>query len=425
VIIGLGAAGGIAASVLTEAGLNVVGLEAGPRLDHDDFLANDDEISGTILNWTGEPKFNQELPTWRPDANSPTAPPPVPPVKMANMVGGTSIHYGTQSWRFRADDFTVRTDTIEKYGEDALPAGSTTVDWPVTYDELEPYYDAVEYQIGVSGQAGNIQGEMIEGGNPFESPRQRDFPMPPLRRMGYSEMIAETVADMGYHPFPQPAAINSTEYDDRPACTFCGYCGYFGCWNDSKSSTLVSSIRHAEETGRLEIRPNSRVMRILSNDQGQVTGVEYIDENGDLQEQPAGVVILATYVYENVRLMFLSTSDFFPNGLGNNSGQLGKHYMSHAYVGSYGLFSGTKLNLWSGTTGQAVAMDDFNGDNFDHEGLGFIRGAVLFASNGDLPIAKSRSLAPGTPAWGSDYKRWIHENSDSAGQIFAQVEPQP
>jgi gluconate 2-dehydrogenase alpha chain len=425
VIIGLGAAGGIAASVLTEAGLNVVGIEAGPRLDHDDFLANDDEISGSIRNWTGEPKYNQELPTWRPDASSPTAPPPVPPVPMANMVGGTSVHYGTQSWRFRADDFTVRTDTIERYGEEALPPGSTTVDWPITYDELEPYYDAVEYQIGVSGQAGNIQGEMIEGGNPFESPRQREFPMPPLRRMGYSEMIAETVAGMGYHPFPQPAAINSTEYDGRPACTFCGYCGAFGCWNDSKSSTLVSSIRHAEETGRLEIRPNSRVMRILSNDQGQVTGVEYIDENGDLQEQPAGVVILATYVYENVRLMFLSTSEFFPNGLGNNSGQLGKHYMSHAYVASIGLFSGTKLNLWSGTTGQAVAMDDFNGDNFDHEGLGFIRGAVLFASNGDLPIAKSRSLAPGTPAWGSEYKRWIHENADSAGQIFAQVEPQP
>lgn len=425
VIIGLGAAGGIAASVLTEAGLDVVAIEAGPRLNNDDFLANDDEISGAILNWTGEPKYNHELPTWRPDANSPTAPPPIPPVPMANMVGGTSVHYGTQSWRFRADDFTVRTDTIERYGEEALPPGSTTVDWPITYDELEPYFDAVEYQIGVSGQAGNIQGEIIEGGNPFESPRQREFPMPPLRRMGYSEMIREAVAGLGYHPFPQPAAINSTEYDSRPACSYCGYCGSFGCWNDSKSSTLVSSIRKAEETGRLEIRTNSRVMQILSNDMGQVTGVEYLDENGDLQEQPAGVVILGTYVYENVRLLLLSTSDFYPNGLANNSGQVGLHYMSHAYVGSYGLFPGKQLNLWSGTTGQAVAMDDLNGDNFDHTGLGFIRGAVLFASNGDLPIGKSRNVAPGTPSWGSDYKRWIHENADSAGQIFAQVEPQP
>lgn len=425
VIIGLGAAGGIAAHVLTQAGINVVGFEAGPRLDVGDFLANDDEISGAIRNWTGEPKFNKELPTWRPDARSATAAPPVPPVPMANMVGGTSVHYGTQSWRLRADDFTVRTDTIEKYGQEALPEGSTTADWPVTYDELEPYYDQVEYLIGVSGQAGNINGTLVAGGNPFESSRQRDYPLPPLRRMGYEQMIGDTMRELGYHPFPQPAAILSEPYDGRSACSYCGYCSNFGCWNDSKSSTLVSAIRKAEETGRLEIRANSRVMKILSNDQGRVTGVEYIDENGEMQEQPAGVVILSSYIYENVRLLFLSTSDFYKNGLANSNGQLGKHYMSHAYVGSYGLFPGKRLNLWSGTSGQAVAMDDLNGDNFDHTGLGFIRGAVLFASNGELPIGKSRNLAPGTPAWGAAYKKYIHDNADSAGQIFAQVEPQP
>ena len=416
VIIGLGAAGGIAAHVLTEAGLSVIGIEAGPRLDNEDFLANDDEISGSIRNWTGEPKYNHEIPTWRPDASSPTAPHPVPPVRMANMVGGTSVHYGTQQWRFRADDFTVRSDTIEKYGEDAIPAGATTVDWPITYDDLEPYYDQVEYMIGVSGEA---------GANPFASPRSRPFPMPPLRRFGYGEMAAEGMSALGYNPFPQPAAINSEEYGGRPACTFCGYCGSFGCWNDSKSSTLVSSIRAAEETGRLEIRPNSRVLRILTNDQGQTTGVEYLDENGQQQEQPAGMVILATYVYENVRLMFLSTSDAYPNGLGNNNGQLGKHYMSHVYVGNWGHFPGQQLNLFSGSSGQATAMDDLNGDNFDHSDLDFIRGAVIFASNGNLPIGKSRTLAPGVPAWGRDYKRWIHENGDSTGQVFAQLEAQP
>ena len=121
VIIGMGAAGGIAAHVLTQAGIDVVGIEAGPRLDNATFVANDDEISGTVRNWTGEAKFNHEVPTWRPDANSPTAPPPIPPVHMANMVGGTSVHYGTQSWRFRTDDFTVRSDIINRYGEEALP----------------------------------------------------------------------------------------------------------------------------------------------------------------------------------------------------------------------------------------------------------------------------------------------------------------
>lgn len=415
-VIGLGAAGGIAAYVLANAGYKVVGLEAGPYLTVEDFVPKMDEIAMSVYHWTGAPKFNKELPTWRPDAASPTQTPVIPPIPMANMVGGTSVHYGTQSWRFRPDDFTVRSDTIERYGEDALPPGSTTVDWPVTYDELEPYYDLVEYELGVSGEAGV---------NPFEGPRSRPYPMPPLRTMGYAAMIGETMSSLGYHPFAQPAGINSVEYGGRPACSYCGFCSPTGCWNEAKSSTLVSTIRAAEATGNLEIRPNCRVMNILTNDTGQTTGVRYLDADGNEIQQDAAVVILATYVYENVRLLLLSTSDYFPNGLVNNNGQVGQHYMSHAYVGRNGLFPGRRLNLWSGTSGQAVAMDDLNGDNFDHEGLGFIRGAVIFSSNGNLPLGQSRSVAPGVPGWGSEYKRWIHENAGSVGSIFAQVEPQP
>lgn len=425
VIVGLGAAGGIAAHVLTQAGINVVGLEAGPRLSLEDFLANDDEISGMIRYWTGEPKYNHELPTWRPNASSPTMPPPIPPVSMANMVGGTSVHYGAQSWRYRSDDFATRGTTIAHYGEEAIPTGSTLVDWPISYQELEPFYDQVEYLIGVSGQAGNVNGTTIDGGNPFESPRSREYPMPPMRSFGYGELARAGMVSLGYHPFPQPAAITSVPYDGRPECSYCGYCSGFGCWNDSKSSTLVTAIRHAEETGLLEVRPNSRVMRILSNDQGQVTGVEYLDEQGELHVQPAGVVVLSTYVYENVRLLLLSTSDSYAEGLANNSGQVGRNYLSQAYAGRSGLFPGKRLGLFSGAGGQAVAMDDLNGDHFDHAGLGFIRGAVIFAGNGELPIGKSRAIAPGTPQWGAAYKRWVHENADSVGSIFAQVEPLP
>jgi gluconate 2-dehydrogenase alpha chain len=243
--------------------------------------------------------------------------------------------------------------------------------------------------------------------------------------MGYSSMMSEAMAGLGYHPFPQPAAIISQDYDGRPACTFCGFCGGTACWNDAKSSTLVSTIRTAEATGNFEIRPNSRVLNINSNDQGKVTGVTYLDADGNEIEQEAGLVILSTYVYENVRLLLLSTSGYYPNGLLNSNGQVGKHYMSHAYVARNGLFPGKRLNLWSGTTGQAVAMDDLNGDNFDHTGLGFIRGAVIFASNGNLPIGQSRVVPPGVPSWGADYKTWLHENAGSVGSVFAQVEPQP
>lgn len=425
VIVGLGAAGGTAAHVLTQAGITVVGLEAGPRLDVADFLARDDEISGMIRFWTGEPKYKHELPTWRPTPAAPVMPPPIAPVSMANMVGGTSVHYGAQSWRFRADDFTTRSSTIDRYGEEAIPATSTLVDWPIGYKELEPFYDQVEYLIGVSGLAGNLNGTLVPGGNPFESPRSRAFPMPPMRSFGYGELAREGMVKAGYHPFPQPAAITTVPYNGRPECSYYGYCSGFGCWNDSKSSTLVTAIRQAEQTGLLEVRPNCRVMRILSNDLGQVTGVEYLDESGALQEQPAGVVILSTYVYENVRLLLLSTSDHFADGLANNSGQVGKNYLSQAYADRSGLFPGRRLNLFSGAGGQATAMDDLNGDNFDHTGLGFIRGAVIFAGASELPIGKSRALAPGVPAWGSTYKRWVHENADSVASIFAQVEPLP
>ena len=173
------------------------------------------------------------------------------------------------------------------------------------------------------------------------------------------------------------------------------------------------------------MRPNSRVMKILSNDKGQVTGVQYLDDKGQLQEQPAGVVILSSYIYENNRLLLLSTSGFYKNGLANNAGNVGKHYMSHVYVGEYGFFPDTDSISFRGRNGQATAMDDLNGDNFDHTGLGFIRGGVVFASNGNLPISSSRTLPPDTPAWGSAYKKFIHDYGDSSAQLFAQVEPLP
>ncbi len=422
VIIGMGAAGGTASYVLTKAGLNVVGLEAGPRLSYKDFDRQLDEIGGSSFrNQMGEPKFNHEVPTWRPDAKAATQPTPAP-ILMMNAVGGTSIHYGTQSWRYRTDDFKMRSTTVQKYGEKALPEGNAIADWPVTYEDIEPYYDKVEYLIGVSGKAGNVQGKKVSGGNPFESPRQRDYPLPPLRSMGYADIAAKAMQDQGYHPFPQPAAIISQDYDNRPACSYCGFCGSYGCWNNAKSSTLVSAIPAAEQTGKLEIRPNSRVLKILSDKGGHVTGVQYLDESGNLVEQPAGMVILSTYVYENTRLLLLSTGDAYANGLSNNHGQVGQHYLSHVYVTVNGLFPGKALNLYSGTTGQATAMDDLNGDNFDHTDLGFIRGAVIFASNGELPVAASRTIPSDIPGWGTAYKKWIHENGNSVGSLFAQLE---
>jgi len=417
-IIGIGAAGGIASYVLTQAGIDVVALEAGPRRDKADFLAYYDELQAyPYHNPFADVKANKEIPTWRPNAQSPVQAPPVGPIVMDNQVGGTSVHWTGQAWRYRKDDFKIRTTTIDKYGEDALPDGTNIVDWPVTYDELEPYYEKTEQLVGISGES---------GANPFESPRKSDYPLPPLRQSGYMDMANDGLKQLGYHPFPGPAGIISQDFDGRPACSYCGYCTGHGCWNDAKSSTLVSAIPKAEKTGKLEIRTLCRVMKILSNDKGQLTGVQYLDADGVLQEQPAGVVILSTYVYENSRLLLVSTSDFYKNGLSNNGGNVGKWFMAHSYGGAYATFPGQKLNMMSGTFSQAVCIDDFNGNNFDHTGLGFIQGALVSASQGEsTPIGRSNSLPPGQKGWGSEYKKYLVENLGSNGSCTTQLEVLP
>lgn len=417
VLVGVGAAGGIAAHVFTQAGLEVVGIEAGPRLGIADFMEHLDELDGFFeWNWTGEPKANHEVPTWRRSEDAPYEP-RGNNGQLANMVGGTSVHYMAASWRFHEDDFTIRSSTIERYGEEAIPEGAALADWAVTYDDLEPYYEKVEYLIGISGE---------KGANPFEAPRSNDYPMPPLQRSGYNKLVHQAMESLGYNPFPTPVAITSVPYNDRPACTLCGYCGGYGCWNNSKSSTLVTAIPEAEATGKFEIRPNSRVFRVLVDEDGKASGVEYRGEDGKMYIQPAGVVVLSAFLWENVRLLLLSRSEKFPNGLGNNNGQVGKYYMIHPFPSVNGVIPGENLNLMSGGEEQGTSMDDFNGDNFDHTDLGFIRGGVMRGTmTTSKPILRSRIVPPGHSTWGSEYKQWLRDGNNSVADISAILEALP
>src|SRR3954447_7258181 len=179
VIVGLGAAGGVAALPLAQAGLDVIGLEAGSWLTRRDFAP--DELRNNYRGWPqAVQKANQEIPTSRATASSPTAPRgALHP--MQNGVGGTTLHYWAQSWRLNPWDFKVVSETTRRYGAAKIPKGSTVEDWPFGYDELEAYYDKIEYEVGISGQAGNINGTIDPRGNRFEGPRKRAYPMPPLR----------------------------------------------------------------------------------------------------------------------------------------------------------------------------------------------------------------------------------------------------
>jgi gluconate 2-dehydrogenase alpha chain len=201
VIVGLGAVGGVAALPLARAGLDVIGIEAGTWLSPRDFAP--DELRNNFRGWPqSAQKANGEIPTHRPNASAPYSP-RLPIHPMMNAVGGTSLHYWAQSWRLNPWDFRVVSETTRRYGAARIPKGSTVEDWPFGLEELEPWYDKVEYEVGVSGQAGNVAGTIDKRGNIFEGVRAREYPMPALTGTEFTEHMA-TAARARLASLPRP-----------------------------------------------------------------------------------------------------------------------------------------------------------------------------------------------------------------------------
>src|SRR5208282_3558701 len=324
VIVGVGAAGGILAAELGKAGMKVIGLERGPRFKTADFEPHDE--LRYFQRQDLRPNMKRDPVTWRPNVNARAN--TMPSLNNGNQAGGGTVHYGSLSWRLHEDDFRVRTKTIERYGEQAIPPDSSLVDWPVSYAELEPFYDKAEYELGVSGKAGNLQGNKIEGGNIFEAPRKREYPLPPLL-VDQSAILFEAGAKkLGLHPFSSPRAIISQPYNDRPGCTYCGFCQAFGCHVGAKSSILVTKLPEADATGNFKLITGAMCHRVNS-DNKRVAGVSYYGPDGSDNTIEAEIVVLGTFIYDNTRLLLLSKTDKFPNGLANSSGQVGKHMMAH------------------------------------------------------------------------------------------------
>jgi gluconate 2-dehydrogenase alpha chain len=230
VFVGLGWTGSILAEQLTAAGLDVIVLERGPWRDTAaDFPTtyDPDELRYAIrLDLFLRP--SQETLTFRNNAQQTAL-----PIRAfgsflpGNGVGGAGLHWNGQTWRFLEKDFVVRSHLAERYGTQALPEDMTIQDWGVTYQDLEPYYDQFEYLAGISGKASNILGETQQGGNPFEGPRSRDYPLPPLQMTYAPTLFAEAARGLGYHPFPCPAANASQPYTNPLGVTMgpCTYCG--------------------------------------------------------------------------------------------------------------------------------------------------------------------------------------------------------
>ena len=418
VIVGLGAVGGVAALPLARAGLEVIGLEAGGWLTPADFAP--DELRNNVRGWPqAVQKANREVPTHRPNASAPySTRPTIHP--MMNAVGGTTLHYWAQSWRLNPWDFKVVSETTRRYGTSRIPKGSTVEDWPFGLEELEPHYEKVEYELGVSGKAGNLNGKIDRRGNVFEGSRKREYPMPPLRGTGFSEMMATAARKLDWHPFPGPAAINSRTYQNRAGCAYHGYCNRGGCHVSAKGSTAVTTIPKAQETGRFKVVTQATVTTLEADADGRVSGVNYL-KNGVEYFQPADVVLLASYVYENVRVLLLSKSKAFPKGLSNNHGQVGRHYFSHNQGASVTALFPRNLNNWYGLPAQGTAVDDWADDNFDHSALDFIGGGNLWVYSDRRPIAAADMNTFGkAPQWGSAWKAFIKENADRWNTAYLQ-----
>ncbi len=423
VIVGMGAVGGVMAAELGKAGMKVIGLERGPRLKTGDFTL--DELR-YFQRKDLRPSPKTQPVTWRPNANTPSF--RLPQMDYGNQAGGGTVHYGAVSWRLHEDDFRARSHTIDRYGVKAIPEDSSLADWPLNYADLEPFYDRAEYDLGVSGKAGNLQGKKIDGGNVFEAPRQREYPLPALTKDQPSILFETAAKSLGYHPFSSPHAILSQPYKGRPACTYCTYCQAFGCYIGAKSSILVSKLPEADATGNVTIKTGAMCHRINSNGR-RATGVSYYGPDGSDNTIEAEIVIIGTFIYDNTRLLLLSKTDAFPNGLANSSGQLGKHIMAHMMPNVFVGFEDRHVNTYMGPSAQKYTIDDFNADNFDHGSLNFMRGAQISVGTPNLeggPVSFSTvAPPPGTPRWGAAYHDFLAKYFTRHAVMVGQTENLP
>src|ERR1700744_3281181 len=282
VIIGLGWTGSILAYELAKTGLNVVAIERGPWRDTaTDFppsYAQDELRYAVRLDLFLRPE--QQTMTFRNNASQTAM-----PIRSfsgflpGNGVGGAGIHWNGQTWRFLPTDFQLRSHLEERYGKDALPADMTIQDWPVSYDELEPYYDRFEKLCGTSGRAGNLRGKLIDGGNIFEGPRQNDYPTPPLVPSHGGALFADAAKKLGHHPYPTPSANLSREYTNPEGALlnptlFCGHCDRFGCATNSKASPNSTILPVLLSDPRFELRTDAWVTQIIHDKASRkVTGV--------------------------------------------------------------------------------------------------------------------------------------------------------
>lgn len=412
-IVGLGWAGSIMAIELAKTGLDVIAFERGPWRDTaDDFNVGyvQDElryvVQQELMITAAEDTY-----TFRNAAHQTAL-----PIReygsflLGTGLGGSGAHWSGLTWRYNPTDFVLRSHLTQRYGEKAIPEDLLVKDWGITYDELEPYYTKFERMAGIGGKGGVINGKVQEGGNPFEGNRSEDFPLPPMKMTYAAKLFAESAHKIGMKPFPTPSANASDVYTNTygvtmAPCTYCGYCSRCGCANYSKSTPQTNIIPALMRYSNFTAQVQSEVLHIVMDESGKVaTGVVYIDASGQRFEQPADIVILTAFTIPNVRLLFAS-------GIGEpydpktGKGLIGKNYAYQTNSSIQLFFENKNFNPFISGGGVGQGVDEFNGDNFDHTGLGFFGGACIMSNvTSGWPIT-NRMTPPGTPKWGREWKK--------------------
>ncbi|HYH44443.1 MAG TPA: GMC family oxidoreductase [Thermoanaerobaculia bacterium] len=407
VIVGSGAGGGPLALVLAEAGLDVVVLEKGPRHTREEYAPDELAVLGRrflVPDLAGDPHTVVTRTTTKPQRTDLGW--------IACCVGGGTVHMGSFLYRFHPDDFRMRS----RFGPYLELA-----DWPYGYDELEPWYGRAEREVGVSGQA---------GANPFEGPRSRPYPLPPLDAHPLAVPLAQACRQRGLHPFPTPRGINSRPYGGRPACAYCTACASYGCRTGAKGSSQEALLPRAEATGHCEVRPRSAVREVTVDRAGRATGCVYLDEEGREHEVRARVVCVAASAVESARLLLLSRSPRFPDGLANGSGLVGRHLQFHGVTMGQATFRRGLRNDRSRNLPLDVGLPFLGVSAMDHyflpEGVAEIaKGGLLRWDLGvDTPLAAAQGVAfgtGGTPLWGAALRDRLREHFADSRTAMVEV----
>jgi len=336
-------------------------------------------------------------------------------------VGGAANHWNGQTWRWAEYDPVLRTRLETRYGKKAIPAEMTIQDWGATYAELEPYHALWEKLFGIAGKAGNLRGEIQVGGNPFEAPRQDEYPQPPLPATESGLIFIAAAESLGYKPFPMAAANSPAAYTNPDGmrlgqCQFCGHCERFICEAKAKASPEVLLYPMLLKRPSFELRTQCHVLGVdYDRDAKRVRGVRYLDlMTGEEYEQPADIVVLASFTMSNTKYMLMSGigTPYDPRtGIGN----VGRNFCHQTMSGLNVFFKDRWLNPFFASGASQTCVDEFNEDNFDHSGLGFFGGGYIYSNvTSGRPIVH-RLVPPGTPNWGT---KWKQANADWYAHSF-------